>query len=116
LSSRTPDQSLHDILNSISRIEEFIAGVSFDRFREDPMRVAAVERHLQKISEAAIRLGEVAETLCPGMPWRNIRGIGNFLRHEYDRVDLETVWHTVMGDLPPLKASVTVALQKWKPV
>ena len=28
-------------------------------FQADPMRVAAVERHLQKISEAAIRLGWV---------------------------------------------------------
>jgi uncharacterized protein with HEPN domain len=112
LSSRTPDQSLHDILKSILMIEQFVAGVSFDQFREEPMRVAAVERHLQKISEAAIRLGEQADTLCPGIPWRNIRGIGNFLRHEYDRVDLETVWHTVTDHLPPLKSSVTAALQR----
>jgi hypothetical protein len=49
------------------------------------MRIAAVERHLQKISEAAVRLSDHAEILCPGVPWRNIRGIGNFLRHEYDR-------------------------------
>jgi uncharacterized protein with HEPN domain len=95
LSFRTPDQSLRDILNSIVMIEEFMGGVSLDRFRSEPMRIAAVERHLQKISEAAIRLGNDAEVLCPGLPWRNIRGIGNFLRHEYDRVDLDTVWHTV---------------------
>ena len=112
MSSRAPNQSLRDILNSIILIDEFVAGISFDRFRDDPMRIAAVERHLQKISEAAIRLGDGAEVLCPGLPWRNIRGIGNFLRHEYDRVDLDTVWHTVTDHLPPLKASITVALQK----
>ena len=111
MSSRTPDQSLHNILNSITLIEEFIADISFDRFRDEPMRIAAVERHLQKISEAAIRLGDQAEILCPGVPWRNIRGIGNFLRHEYDRVDLDTVWHTVVDHLPALKASVTAVLQ-----
>lgn len=44
------------------------------------------------------------------------RGIGNFLRHEYDRVDLDTVWHNVTDHLPLLKASVTAALQKRKPV
>src|SRR3954453_8918483 len=112
LSSRTPDQSLHDILKSILMIEQFVAGVSFERFREEPMRIAAVERHLQKISEAAIRLSDQADILCPGIPWRNIRGIGNFLRHEYDRVDLDTVWHTVIDHLPPLKSSVTAALQR----
>jgi len=45
---------------------------------------------LQKISEAAARLGEDAEKLCPGAPWRDIRGIWNWLRHQYDRIDLET--------------------------
>ena len=93
-------------------IEEFIGGVALDRLRSEPMRIAAVERHLQKISEAAVRLGDYAEVLCTGLPWRNIRGRGNFLRHEYDRVDLDTVWHTVTDHLPTLKASVTSALQK----
>ena len=63
-----------------------------------------------------MRLGDEAEVLCPGLPWRSIRGIGNFLRHEYDRVDLGPVWHTVTDHLPLLKAAVTAALQKRKPV
>jgi uncharacterized protein with HEPN domain len=62
------------------------------------------------ISEAAIRLGDQAEVLCPGLPWRNIRGIGNWLRHQYDRVDVEAIWQTVIDDLPPLEKAVTRAL------
>ena len=87
-------------------IEEFTAGIDFESFREDPKTVAAVERKLQMISEAAIRLGEDAELLVPGLPWRNIRGLGNWLRHQYDSVDLETIWNTIQDDLPPLKAAV----------
>ena len=41
--------------------------MEFEDFRQDPKTVAAVERKLQLISEAAIRLGEDAERLCPGM-------------------------------------------------
>jgi uncharacterized protein with HEPN domain len=62
------------------------------------------------ISEAAVRLGDDAERLSPGLPWRNIRGLGNWLRHRYDRVDIETVWNTVMDDLPPLRSGVLRAL------
>jgi uncharacterized protein with HEPN domain len=69
---------LRDILSGIAMIEEFTADVAFERFRREPMRVAAVERYLLTISEAAIRLGPHAETLCPGLPWRDIRGIGNW--------------------------------------
>lgn len=57
-------------------------------------------------------MGPLAETLCPGVPWRNIRGLGNFLRHEYDRLERDRVWITVENDLPQLKAAAVSALQK----
>jgi uncharacterized protein with HEPN domain len=100
---REPALSLRDILDGIDMIVQFVRGMSLEAFREDPKTVAAVERKLLLISEAAIRLGEDAERLCPGLPWNNIRGIGNWLRHCYDRVDVETVWNTVVDDLPPLR-------------
>ena len=91
-------------------IEVFTSGMDLERFREDPKAVAAVERKLQIISEAAIRLGSDAETRCPGQPWRNIRGMGNWLRHQYDRIELPVIWKTVRDDLPPLKAAIVRAL------
>jgi uncharacterized protein with HEPN domain len=84
--------------------------MSFDDFRADIKTVDAVERNLQKISEAAIRLGTDAEWLCPGLPWHNIRGIGNWLRHQYERVDVQTLWDTVSDDLPPLARAVSTAI------
>jgi len=91
-------------------IAEFVRGMELEAFRGDLKTVAAVERKLLLISEAAMRLGEDGERLCPGVPWRNIRGIGNWLRHRYDRVDVETVWNTVVYDLPPLRSGVLRAL------
>jgi len=78
-------------------IVRFVRDMDLDAFREDPKTVAAVERKLLLISEAAVRLGDDAEHLRPGLPWRNIRGIGNWLRHRYDRVDVETLWNTVFS-------------------
>jgi uncharacterized protein with HEPN domain/predicted nucleotidyltransferase len=92
---RDPALSLQDILNSIDMIVQFVQGMDLREYREDPKTVAAVERKLLPISEAATRLGEDADRLCPGLPLHNIRGIGNWLRHRYDRVDVETVWNTV---------------------
>ena len=91
-------------------IERFTSGMDLVRFSEDPKTVAAVERKLQIISEAAIRLGTAAETRCPGAPWRDIRGIGNWLRHQYDRIELPVIWRTVEVDLPALKSVVLDAL------
>jgi uncharacterized protein with HEPN domain len=107
---REPTLSLRDILDGIDMIVQFVSGMDFEAFRSDPKTVAAVERKLLLISEAAIRLGEDAERLCPGLPWHDIRGLGNWLRHRYDRVDVETVWNTVIDDLPRLRSGVLRAL------
>lgn len=80
-------------------------------YKKDARTQAAVERKLLVISEAAIRLADNAEMLCPAIPWRDIRGLGNWLRHQYDRVDSTMVWNTVRDDLPPLGAAVAEALQ-----
>jgi uncharacterized protein with HEPN domain len=96
-----------DIVDAIAMIEEFTRGMDYEAFRSNPMAVAAVERKLQIVSEAAIRLGGEAERRIPGQPWRDIRGIGNQLRHAYERIDLETIWNAVTDDLPPLKAAVS---------
>ena len=63
------------------------------------------------ISEATAKLGDIAADLRPDIPWREIRGLGNRLRHEYDIVDLARIWLLIERDLPPLKAACPDALQ-----
>jgi uncharacterized protein with HEPN domain len=84
--------------------------MDLDDYREDAKTQAAVERKMLVISEAAIRLKKDAELLCPGLPWSEIRGFGNWLRHGYDRIDIEVIRDTIQDDLPPLKEAVEKAL------
>lgn len=102
---------LEDILQSIDHIDEFLAGIDFEGYRQDRKTRSAVERELQIITEAAIRLGDEAETLCPGPDWKGFRGMGNILRHVYHRVDDEIVWNTVKEDLPPMRTAISKALR-----
>jgi uncharacterized protein with HEPN domain len=106
---------LRDIHQSIALIEEFVRGMDLPTYRRDAKTQAAVERMVLIISEAAVRLKDDAERLCPGVPWRDIRGIGNWLRHGYDRIDAEVIWDTIRVDLLPLKDSVERALAFGEP-
>jgi uncharacterized protein with HEPN domain len=108
--SKVHSRYFADIVSSIDHIHHFVRNISFDDFIADRMRCSAVERELLIISEAAIRLGDTAETLCPGQPWHDIRGIGNKLRHEYDGINLELIWNLVQDDLPSLRTSVNRTL------
>jgi uncharacterized protein with HEPN domain len=59
-----------NILESIGNIDKFLAGMDYEPYRTDRKTRSAVERELQIITEAAIRLSPDAETLCPGPDWK----------------------------------------------
>ncbi|MFN7934222.1 MAG: HepT-like ribonuclease domain-containing protein [Bryobacteraceae bacterium] len=109
--SKDPLQRLEDILANIIMIEEFTAGMSSVEFAADPKTTNAVERCLERISEAATKLSGQAELICPEIPWPQVRALGNMLRHEYDRIEVVRIWFLIEDDLPPLKAAVERALK-----
>ena len=110
--SRDPRVPFTDILENIARIERHTAGMDQSSFAQDEKTMDAVERCLARISEAAVRLGETAQEVCPGVAWRDIRGLGNHLRHEYRRVDLSRIWAMVEEHLPALKSACADALDR----
>jgi uncharacterized protein with HEPN domain len=77
--------------------------MDFERYKEDVKTKSAVERQMQIITEAVVRLGEQAETLVPGPDWKGFRGIGNILRHAYHRIDDELIWNATKDELPAMK-------------
>ena len=112
MSFNDPATLLNTIFENIRRIGRFTAGVDFAAFADNEEKIFAVRAAFIELSEAATRLGPAAGTLCPGIPWKDIRGIGNHLRHGYDRIDLERLWNTMTEDLPLLGEAVAAALRE----
>jgi uncharacterized protein with HEPN domain len=75
----------------------------------------AVERCLERISEAAQKLGAMIEERQPQVSWRGIRGLGNVLRHEYDVVDDATIARIVEQELGPLRQACVDELAARRP-
>jgi uncharacterized protein with HEPN domain len=80
-------------------------------FANDQKTYDAVERCLERISEAAAKLGDLATDLMPDQPWPKIRALGNRLRHEYDSIREDRLWDIIQIDLPPLCAACHAALR-----
>lgn len=97
-----------DILANIGHIEGFLKDMGPIELYDDQRTVFACHYALLVISEAAKRLGPRAERLCPGAPWRDIRGIGN----PYDNLDSMMIWKVYQDDLPALQAAATAALAR----
>jgi uncharacterized protein with HEPN domain len=102
---------LLDIRESIDNIDTFLNGLEFEGYRADLKTKSAVERQMQIISEASVRLRD-GENLCPEIDWKGLRGMGNVLRHGYHKVEDRIPWDTVKLDLPLLKVCVDHVLSR----
>lgn len=83
--------ALTDILEAIDLAREAALALPFADFDRDRIRKAATERALMTISEAVRHLPDDLLARHPLVPWQDIRGIGNRIRHEYWSVDSKIV-------------------------
>mgnify|MGYP000452756462 CR=1 FL=1 len=97
---------LGQIAHEITAARRLAARHDRDSFAADEVAVAAMERFVERISEASRRLDPALKALEPVIPWADIAGIGNVLRHDYDRVDLVILWNIATRDLPMLEEAV----------
>jgi uncharacterized protein with HEPN domain len=96
---------LDDIVRSCRFIEEDTAGMSLDDDLKSRVVRQAVERNLEIIGEAAIRLRSVdPETASEITDIHQVIGLRNRLAHGYDdEIDDRLVWESVRRSVPVLR-------------
>jgi uncharacterized protein with HEPN domain len=100
--SRAIRRWLTDIRRHIFLAQSFVAGMSSEAFVDDSLRLYAVTRCLEIISEASRRLPEELKARHPSIEWRDMAAAGNIYRHEYEDVAARRVWRTLTVSLPLL--------------
>ena len=102
---------LFDIQSAARSIEEFCAGKDFERYRNDPLLQAAVERKFGIIGEALARLNAEDAATAQRIPeHRRIIAFRNIIVHGYASVDARIVWGVIEADLGRLRAVVEALL------
>lgn len=103
-------QRLEDILRYGASVQGLLRPLTLDTFLENETVQKAACFDLLCVSEATshlLHLDPEIEERHPNIPWRQIRGIANVLRHSYGRIDLTVVWDTVTkGDITNLLSTV----------
>jgi len=112
MSSKNERLRLADILDQIAKIEGYVGDLDERSYIENVMIVDATERCLERLIEAATKIGEarIAE-IAPELPFAQLRGLGNRLRHAYDTIEAGRTFHIVRQGLPYLKAAAQAALE-----
>ena len=103
---------LEDILRNIDLADTFVEGLTYEDFERDTLRLYAITRCLEIISEASRGLSDEFKSRHPTIVWREMAGAGNVYRHSYQVVAARRIWETVRLALPPLRAVVEEELSQ----
>lgn len=104
------DAYLLDILNAIRRIQSFALGLTKDDFHNNEEKQSAILYQIIIIGEAAKRLSPETRTATPHIPWKEIAGMRDILAHQYDRVNINTLWDVVQRDIVELETLIAPLL------
>jgi uncharacterized protein with HEPN domain len=113
--SKSPRARLLHIRDEIDGVAMIVRDLSFEQYQRSYMHRRAGERAVQIVSEAAKALPSDYLARYPDAPWTSIVGIGNILRHEYQRLDDKQLWEIATVHLPRLQPVVTQMLTELGP-
>ncbi len=97
---------VQDIIESITRIEDYTRDVTEEEFYENTQVQDAVLRRLEVIGEAVKNIPGETRKRHKGIPWKEIAGLRDILTHGYFGVNLKRIWKVVKEDLPDLRMRI----------
>ena len=100
--TRDDATSVRQMLEAARKAVGFVAGQSRGDLESDELLALGLVRLMEIVGEAASRVTEVTRERNRTIPWAQVIGMRNRLIHGYDVIDLDVLWQTVTGDLPPL--------------
>ncbi|MBP7257866.1 MAG: DUF86 domain-containing protein [Chitinophagales bacterium] len=114
MSDRPVKIILQDILESISKIEKYTVGLSFQEFSSTDLIIDAVERNIEIIGEACNQIPDAFILKHNEVEWHKPISMRNRLIHGYFSVDIILLWNTITVILPDFKIQIISLIQTLK--
>lgn len=91
------------IIKHCYRVENKINDISFETFSFDEDIKEIVSFNVLQIGELVKKLSADFLKRYPKMPWKNIKGMRDWVAHGYGTINLDEVWKTATRDIRPLR-------------
>lgn len=91
------------IINHCYRIENKINNLAFETFLSDEDIKDIISFNILQIGELAKNLSSEFLEQYHDMPWKDIKGMRDWVAHGYGTIDLNEVWNTAVNDIKPLR-------------
>ena len=109
---RNDPKRLHDILQAIDTIFQYVDGRDMEGFVADKKSYHAVIYNIMIIGEAANMLTFEFRESHAELQWRQITNMRNFLIHGYHNVEEDLVWEAISVDLYQIREKIEKYLKE----
>lgn len=108
-------ERLEHILSAIDRVLRYTKGITYEELVSNDMMYYAVVKNIEIMGEAANMLTNEFVSAHPETPWKQVRGMRNYIVHEYFQIDDVVVWDVVSNNLPTLRRQIEsyIAEKNW---
>lgn len=112
-------ERLNHIIEAIDRITRYTANKTHKDLIANDMMYYAVVKNIEIIGEAANMLTMKFLETHTDTPWKMVKGMRNYIVHEYFQIDDSVVWSVIQNDLQPLRDKIARYLaetdwQQWE--
>ena len=104
--SRDVSFVIKEMIETIDYLDHALDEHDFKSFTQNITLRFAAQRAIEIISEASRHLPVDLVVSEPDIQWNKIRGMGNYLRHEYHNIQDEIVWDVAINRLDDLRAAL----------
>ncbi len=104
--ARRDKERLEHILSAIDRVLKYTKGKTYEDLVSNDMMYYAVVKNIEIMGEAANMLTTEFVESHTKTPWKMVRGMRNYIVHEYFQVDDAVVWDVVENNLPELREQI----------
>ncbi len=109
---RRDKERLEHILAAMERVNRYIADKTYQNLVDDDMMYYAVVKNIEIIGEAANMLTAEFQEAHPNTPWKKVKGMRNYIVHEYFQIDDIVVWEVATKSLVELKEQICLYLEE----
>ncbi len=96
-------KAIEKMLFHIGRLERTLDGIEFEQYLDSEILQDASILNILQIGENVSLLDEDFIKAHSEIPWRKIKAVRNVFVHNYDGIDMNSMWALIKRDIPELK-------------
>ena len=94
------------MIEYIDKSSKYIEGYTFEQFCQDEKTIDATIFNISQIGELVKNISKETMEKYVDIEWNMIKGLRNRIVHDYEGINLNSIWYVLKNDIVELKENI----------